>query len=670
MTAPRRARTRAGVIALWAVLLGLASPLLGATPAMAELGYAPAECSVDVPEQHAHRVTCGILTVPEGRGGAGDPARELQLPVVRVKSTSDAPAADPLIFPTTGGPGGGSVSALWYFLDHAQWATDDRDVIIVEQRGDVDAEPTLDCPELDTSALAEDGRLPTGAALAERRAALLSECRERLVADGMDLAAYTSAASVADLADLRAALGYDQWNLYGVSYGSRLAMTVMRDRPDGLRAVVLDGVYPPNIDRFELTPQALRASIDWLLAACAADADCHERYPDLEGSLERVLERTAREPITVAVRDPATGGTLQLEIAADDIMGGLFDAFYDAATVRVLPFVIDRLDRGDDGVVVPLAQRAIDNADSLSEGLNLSIECAEEVPFNDPALIEETTSADPLLTHYAGFAPVSEDCAVWNVPALPASENDPVSSAIPTLITSGRFDPVTPSAWSEPAAAGLTAAYRYEFPGMGHGAVWGNWYEPCAASVATAFLRDPSVEPDTSCIGDADPIDFLTATDIRPTTAVYRLDADLVRSPNPWQIGIAGVTVIGLGLILLYTLGYGVHRLVRRHGEAPDGAVLTAGIAAGANLAFVGALALILLRTEPLVLGFGLPTGTWPIVLLPLVGMVFTVMLGVLLVRAGVTREGAVGHVVALWIAAAVLVVFAVWVLVRGLVVF
>ena len=669
MTATRRAPGRAGVIALWAVLLGLVASLCSATPASAELGYAPAECPVDVPEAEAHRVSCGILTVPEGRGGAGDPTRELRLPVITLESTSDTPAADPLVFPTTGGPGGGSISALRHFLDHASWATDDRDLIIVEQRGDVAAEPTLDCPELDTSALVKDGRLLTGAALTERRAALLAECRERLVADGVNLGAYTSAASVADLADLRSALGYAQWNLYGVSYGSRLAMTAMRDRPDGLRAVVLDGVYPPNVDRFELTPAALRGSIDWLLAACGADADCHRRYPDLEAALDRVLDRTARDPITVTVRDPSTGGSLQLEIADDDIMRGLFDAFYDPATVRVLPFVIDRLDQGDDDVVVPLAQRLIDGADGLSEGLNLSVECAEEVPFNDPALVEESTSADPLLTHYAGFGPVVEDCAVWNVPALAPVENEPVSSAVPTLITSGQFDPVTPSAWSEAAAVGLTTVYRFEFPATGHGAVWADGDERCAASVAAAFLGDPSVEPDTSCIGDAERIDFLTASDIHATTAMYRLDADLVQSPNPWQVGLAWLTIVGLGLILLYTAGYGIHRLLRRHGDAPDGTVLTAGIAAGADLAFVGALALIVLRSEPLVLGFGLPAAAWPIVLLPLVGIVFTLMLCALLVRAAVTREGALGHVVVLWSAAAILVLFGVWVVARGLVV-
>jgi hypothetical protein len=291
------------------------------------------------------------------------------------------------------------------------------------------------------------------------------------------------------------------------------------------------------------------------------------------------------------------------------------------------------------------------------------------VPFNNPALIEESLSADAVLSHYAGLSWVASDCAIWNVPALPATENGPVSSSVPTLITSGQFDPVTPSAWSEPAAAGLTAAYRYEFPSLGHGAVWTNWYEPCAASIASRFLHDPSTPPDTSCIAEAAPIDFVTAADIQPTTAVYRLNADLLQGRSPWQLAIALTTVVGLAGILVYALGYGVHRMVRRSGDAPDGAVLAAGVAAAADLAFVAAIAYVLLRADPLILGFGLPAGAWPIALLPLLGVVLTLLLCGLLVFAGVKRETSTGHLVALWVAAGVLLVFAGWILARGLIV-
>ena len=115
------------------------------------------------------------------------------------------------------------LGALWFALDYADWAADDRDIILIEQRGDAEAEPSLDCSELDAANRIVGGVWLTGIEGDELRARLTEECRARLTEDGINLAGYTSAESAADLADLRAALGYDQWNLYGVSYGARLA---------------------------------------------------------------------------------------------------------------------------------------------------------------------------------------------------------------------------------------------------------------------------------------------------------------------------------------------------------------------------------------------------------------------------------------------------------------
>ena len=270
-------------------------------------------------------------------------------------------ADDPLVFPTSGGPGGGAVNSLWYFLDYADWALDDRDVILVEQRGDGLAEPSLNCPELDLENFVVDGVLLSGEADRARRSKQIVACRDRLTAEGIDLAAYTSAESAADLSDLRTSLEYDEWNLYGLSYGARLALTVMRDRPEGLQAVILDGVYPPQINRYEDTPAGFIAAVDTMLAACAQDAECGEEYPDLEESLLDLLARAAETPLTVTVNNPVDGTPLTLHLSDADLTAGLFNAFYDAETIRALPYVIDRLAEGEAATAAPLAQRNVDN---------------------------------------------------------------------------------------------------------------------------------------------------------------------------------------------------------------------------------------------------------------------------------------------------------------------
>ena len=628
--------------------------------------FEPGDCPVDVPAEHQRRVTCGVLTVPERRNAESDPAKVIRLPVAVIASRSPV-AADPLVFPTAGGPGAGTLGSLWYFLDYADWASDDRDIILIEQRGDALAEPSLNCPELDTENFVEDGALLQGAAERVRRDEQIEACRARLTEEGIDLSAYTSAESVADLVDLRAALGYNQWNLYGLSYGSRVALTAMRDRPEGLRSVILDGVYPPHVNIYEDTPAGFAVAVDTLLTACAADDPCRERYPDLEESLDSLLADTAETPLSVTVKHPVDRSPLAIEVGASDIINGLFDALYDADVIRVLPYLIDRLAAGDTEAVIPLAQRRIDFGDFLTEGLNLSIDCAEEAPFNDDARIAEALAADPILTHYAGSDHFREDCALWAVPALAEIENAPVVSPIPTLLTTGGYDPVTPAAFAEAAAAHLTVHYIHTFPGQGHTPIWTNWVDDCAATIADRFLTDPATAPDASCIESMAPTEFLTDEDIHATSAIYRLNGDLVHDRAPLQIAFAASTIAALLATLVYAAVYGLSWLGRRRGEAPGGLVLVAAVSAGMNLLYVGGLLVLVANTDQLILAFGLPNGIWPLLLMPFVALAATVLLIVSLARAWMQEEGSLFHRVVLSISALASASFAIWLLVRGL---
>lgn len=628
--------------------------------------YEPADCAVEVPVEYERRVTCGVLTVPERRNPESDPAKVIRLPVIVITSRSPV-AADPLVFPTTGGPGAGSLGSLWYFLDYADWASDDRDIVLVEQRGDALAEPSLNCPELDTENFVEDGALLQGDAERVRRDEQLEACRARLTEDGIDLSAYTSAESVADLVALRAALGYNRWNLYGVSYGARVALTAMRDRPEGLRSVILDGVYPPHINAYEDTPAGFTAAVDTLLAACAADGACRERYPDLEESLDSLLADTAEAPFSVTVKHPVDRSPLTMEIGATEIVGGLFDALYDVDLIRALPYLIDRLAAGDAEAVIPLAQRSIDFADFLTEGLDLSVDCAEEAPFNDDARIAEALAADPILRYYARSDGFRQDCAVWAVPALSEIENAPVVSPIPTLLTTGGYDPVTPAAFAEAAAAHLGMHHIHTFPGQSHTPIWTNWVDDCAATIAGRFLADPATPPDASCIDSMAPTDFLTDEDIHPTSAIYRLNSDLVEDRSAIQIAIAVSTFAILFATLVYAAIYGLGGLGRRRGEAPGGLVLVAAVSAGLNLLYAGGLVVVMLNTDPLILAFGLPSGIWPLLIVPFAALASTILLIVSLVRAWMQEEGSVQHRIVLSVSAAASACFALWLLARGL---
>lgn len=624
--------------------------------------YESAPCAVELPAAAPDDLRCGYLTVPERRDGAADPARTLRLPVAIIPSAAETPEPDPLVVSTTGGPGGGALDALPFFLA-ADWANADRDVILIEQRGDGLAEPSLDCPELSTAAFIDDGVLLTGDAAADRRLTLVRECRERLVEDGVDLSAYTSAASAADLADLRTALDYDAWNLYGLDYGARLAMTVLRDQPAGLRSVILDAAYPPNVDRYELLPAGFDEALSAVSAACEADERCSSAYPSLDDALERVFERAAEDPLAVSVSHPDDGSPVRIALTPPVIAQGILSALGDAESVRVLPFVIDQLARGRSDAAQPLAQRTIDDADASAEGLGLSVECAEEIPFTDDARLAAAVEAGAF-SRYLPASPLRELCTIWGVPALSPVENDAVSSALPVLITSGGYDPSTPPSWVPAVVAGLSRTAAITFPYASHGTIA---EDGCPALIAGAFLRDPFSSPDVSCAEREEPTTFITTADVDPTSAVRRAYSDLVVDREPVPLAVGGASLMILVLTLLYGIGYGLSWLVRRRGGAPDGAVLAASVSAAAHLAFAGALALLLVNTDRIVLAFGLPPASWPLFLLPIVGFASAVILIVLLVRAWAGGDGSLGDRIVLTASAVASVGFTGWLLVRGL---
>lgn len=660
---PRRLLVVSAVLAA-ALMLAVPSPPANAAPI-----FEATDCPVEVPPEHAHRVRCGVLTVPERSTEETEARRTIRLPVAIIASHSASPAPDPLVFPTMGGPGAGTLEGLSHFLAYGNWAADERDIILMEQRGDKLADPTLNCNELDAVNRVFDDPPALAPTPVQPDFEPLRKCRKRLAAEDVDLAAYSTAASAADLADLRRALGYDAWNLYGTSYGSRLALATMRDEPEGLRSVILDGAYPPNVNAYEESAGGYAGAVRALMEACAADPRCQDRYPDLERSLVTVLERAREAPFVVPVKHPYDRSPIRVTVRDTDITEGLFNSLYDPNLVRALPFVIDQLAQGNHEVALPLAQQSVDNADWYAEGLGLSINCAEQAPFVDEARRVASYTGSPLLVGQDLTPFLAEECAIWDVARAPESVTQAVVSDIPTLLTSGGHDPVTPPAYAEAAARGLSRHYAYTFPAMGHGTVWGNWHDPCPAAIAKQFLRDPDVAPDASCMAFARPVRFLTEDDIHPTTTIYRLNIDVIEPREPFQIGLVAVTLFVFVAWVGIGLGTVVSARARRRVAGMRPSIVTALILAVLYLGFAGGLAAVVLTEDPLILGFGIPSGARPLALAAIGGMAASTVLLVFVARAWARQQGTIFHRLAVSTVLVAAVAFAGWVVARGLVI-
>lgn len=497
-------------------------------------------CDFDVPA--GVDIDCGTLPVPADRD---DPdAGEIELAFGIVRSTADDPAEDPVVY-LSGGPGQSTLELVpQAFGQLYEPLTANRDLVLVDQRGTGLTEPSLACEEYSSwveESLGSD--LPT-AELEAQALQSIDECRQRLLDEGVDFADYNSAASAADLEDLRVALGYDEWNLYGISYGTRLAQTAMRDHPEGIRSVVLDAAYPVDAALYEETPGNAVRAMEALFAACADDPACAARYPDLAQKFQDLVGRLNASPAPITVVDLTSGERLEDRLDGDSLVGFLFQTLYSTELVAHLPEIITAADGGEFGTVGLLLGAQSQQLDLVSVGQQLAVQCQEEVPFSSREDVAGAAAEHPLVQGFFEAAPtlgpgIFDVCDSWDAGEPGDGADDPVSSDIPALVLAGDLDPITPPRWGKELAAELTNGFFVLFPFTGHGSLPSH---DCAVRIAEEFLDDPGSEPATDCLEDIG-VPAFTADEVQVEMTSFE-DEDLGLGglrPEGWVEAIPGV---------------------------------------------------------------------------------------------------------------------------------
>jgi pimeloyl-ACP methyl ester carboxylesterase len=445
-------------------------------------------------------LSCGVLVVPEDRNQPE--GRQVRLPVVVLRTRSRTPEPDPVIYLAPGG-GFNMMPILPFYLQiFGDAILRDRDLIMYNQRGAPLGEPALQCPGYGDLLyrLAQESGLSREERMAQK-IAFLAECHDDLVEQGVNLEMYDSTTNAADADDLRIALGYQQANYYGTSYGTALGLALLRDHPEGVRSIILDSVLPPQVAlNSQRAPNAFRAFAK-LFDACAADDHCSQTYPALEATFYRVINDLNAEPATTT----APGWELSYDgnIFSEAIFSMLHIGQADSA-----PQAIYRAAERDFDLIDPYIPDILNalppaELDTISAGVFYSLACREEVPFDsyENALAEAADLPPSLADHYLfnlAFWQFSL-CEVWAIEPAGPVVNEPVVSDVPALVFAGQFDPITPSEWGQLAAETLSNSYFYEFPGLGHGVMDRH---SCALEVALRFLDDPSARPDVHCLDD------------------------------------------------------------------------------------------------------------------------------------------------------------------------
>jgi pimeloyl-ACP methyl ester carboxylesterase len=492
------------------------TPTPTSTPIPTEVTYTPvfepAACPFDVPA--GATVDCGTVVVPEDRNG--NPSDTIRLAVAVYRSSNDDPAPNPVIY-LQGGPGMGSLewSAGFYGL-FVKPVLVERDFIFFDQRGTGHSQPGLDCRELKLLFVQDVMRGFPEEGMKERYTDALMMCRDRLVTEGVNLVAYTSAESAADVKDIAAVLGYGEQpsglfpvNLYGVSYGTRLAQAVMRDYPEIVRSAVLDSVVPIDVSVYgEVSNDA---ALGVLFNGCAADPACSAAYPDLETVFYDLVEQLDVEPLIVEIPDPFTGESYTIEVNgarfASMVVWGLSSSY----TIPLIPQKIYQVRDGNyESIVYGMAAPLLTYEDA-SLGMMISVECHDHALAITPAALDSLI-ADFHLTQALGLLPLSgeeviEVCRMWGAAPFDPRHGEPLTSDIPALVLAGEYDSTTPSLFGRRVAESLSAGYYFQFPGKGHAPSAGRAGN-CAQRIVLAFLDDPTVEPDSVCIAEMDGPDF------------------------------------------------------------------------------------------------------------------------------------------------------------------
>ena len=435
---------------------------------------------------------CGHLRVAQDpahpRGGTID------LSVAVIPALNRRSDKAPL-FVLAGGPGQAATDLYVSYASAFAPANRNHDIVLLDQRGTGKSQPLV-CSYPDDWRESDE---------------VLAQVREATVAClnkyGERVRFYTSSVAVGDLEQVRRALRYGKIDLYGSSYGTRMAELYMRRFPASTHAVVLDGVTDPQQPIGPDIPYDGERALDLILERCAASPECAAAFPELRRDVEVLRRRFGPEKSVLTMNDPSSGLPLEIEFGRGMLSAALRFLSYSATQASLLPTLIHQAALGR---LEPLAAQTIMMArevgDQLAIGMQMSVICSEDVPF----FVEPLDRAGIARTYQGTdqLDALGEICAMWPRGPVDADLHAALHSAIPSLLLSGEADPVTPPSDADRLARSLERYRHLVLKGEGHGQL----ATGCVPKLLAAFLdrADPNAL-DASCLERQRPAPFFVS---------------------------------------------------------------------------------------------------------------------------------------------------------------
>jgi pimeloyl-ACP methyl ester carboxylesterase len=440
------------------------------------------------------KVECRWLVVPQDRDRVEGPSVRLFVVVLRPDQT---PTQPPLVM-LHGGPGQSALLPM--VRAAARRGPPRRELVIYDQRGAGLSEPDP-CPAYPSRVQELHASEVLGSTRSDALQAIARECVASMRVRGIAPAAFSTGANAADLIDLRRALRYERWDLYGGSYGARLALEAMRRDPRGIRAVALENPVPPGPEWAD-APLATQFVLERVFAACGRSAVCNAAFPRLHQTFLAVFDTLSRSPLAVPA---AEASTQRPALDGEGLVNGIRRLLRSRDGIARLPLLLHELQRGDRSraahEIVSLADASPGGPVRASFWL---VRCYDQ--YGPPYHARLDSVRGSVWQPLRGMRNNAQECPLWQTSFATPDEHAPVVSDIPALVLTGEFDARTPVEFGRRIASTLSRSYVFELPSETHGG------QPtgCRAAILAQFLANPERLPDASCIGQMRPLEFLT----------------------------------------------------------------------------------------------------------------------------------------------------------------
>jgi pimeloyl-ACP methyl ester carboxylesterase len=413
------------------------------------------------------KAKCGFLVVPENRKKPH--ANKVKIPFVFARKP-DQDSTKNITLYTTGGPGYATIpvgDSLTYHSGRFAFGG----FILFDQRGTKNSIPCLDCEGIDEAIKnayllnqSEDSLVAVAA----------TNCRKKFAKQGIDVSAYNTIESAADISDLKKTLNIDSLTLFGISYSGGLMLTVARNHPQGIKALLLNSPLPGYVNYEEHALFNHNEAINQLFDNLEMDPIQNAQFPDLRQRFRNYFSAISGRKFTILYEEKENQKKHEIQYSKNELLDAVFDRMNNS-DFKTVPEVIQNLVSGHhEKYIQEVLNGKFSGNQSLSYGMRLSVYCSEQIAYSDQEKIAEQDKILPWLAGYPFNNVNHQICDCWKVQPEPSYVKTPVYSSIPALVTAGTLDPWTRPFYSRLIKRTMPNAQLLMIKDRAHGAGFGN----------------------------------------------------------------------------------------------------------------------------------------------------------------------------------------------------